>query len=165
MLAIESDGNLLRIHYRSYLLGLLLLAIPPALLWELGGGLLSGELDAGQQIGLALGVLLPIAGAYYLIEFSSFCFSRDQRRFRWHWRNLFRRHAGEVPFERIARVGRQSIDASDSSGAQRIYRLVVELDDASVIPLTRGFSGLHDRKLEQISDRVRAHLGHITVPR
>lgn len=165
MLDIESDGNLLRIRYRSYLLGLLLLAIPPALAWELGGSLLHGDLDTGQQIGFALGVLLPIAGAYYLIEFSCFSFARDERRFRWHWRNLVRQSAGEVPFERIARVGRQSIDASDASGAQRIYRLVVELDDASVIPLSRGFSGLHDRKLEQISDRVRAHLGHITVPR
>ena len=109
-------------------------------------------------------MLLPIAGAYYLIEFSRFCFSRDERLFRWQWRNLVRRSAGEVPFERIARVGRQAIDASDSSGRQRLYRLVVELDDASVIPLSRGFSGLHDRKLAQISDQVRAHLGHIAVP-
>jgi len=164
MLAIESDGNLLRVRYRSYLLGLLMLALPPALLYQLGGGLLAGELDNSQRIGLAIGLLLPVAGACCLIEFSSFSFALDERRFRWHWRNLFRRSAGEVPFERIARVGRQSMDASDSSGAQRIYRLVVELDDATVIPLSRGFSGLHDRKLEQIIERVRAHLGHITTP-
>jgi hypothetical protein len=164
MLAIESDGNLLRIHYRSYRLGLLLLAIPPALIYELGGSLLGGNLDGGERLGFAIGVLLPIAGAYYLIEFSRFCFSRDERLFRWQWRNLVRRSAGEVPFERIARVGRQAIDASDSSGRQHLYRLVVELDDASVIPLCRGFSGLHDRKLAQISDQVRAHLGHIAVP-
>jgi len=162
MLAIESDGNLLTIRYRSYLLGLLMLAIPPALLFELGGDLLAGELDNSQWAGLAFGLLLPVAGACCLIEFSSFSFARDERRFRWQWRSLFSRRAGEVPFERIARVGRQSIDASDSSGAQRIYRLVVELDDASVIPLSRGYSGLHDQKLEQISDRVRAHLDHIT---
>ena len=164
MLAIESDGNLLRIHYRSYRLGLLLLAIPPALFYELGGRLLAGGLDAGERIGLAIGVLLPIAGAYLLIEFSRFSFSRDARLFRWQWRNLVKRSAGEVPFERIARVGRQSIDASDSSGRQHLYRLVVELDDGRVIPLSRGFSGLHDRKLAQIGEQVRAHLGHITVP-
>ncbi len=165
MLAIESDGNLLRVQYRSYLLGLVMLAIRPALLYQLGSGLLAGNLDNSQRIGLAIGLLLPIAGACCLIEFSSFSFARDEQCFRWQWRNLLRRSAGEVPFERIARVGRQSIDASDSSGAQRIYRLVVELDDASVIPLSHGFSGLHDRKLEQISEQVRAHLGHITEPR
>jgi len=165
MLAIENDGNLLRVRYRSYLLGLLLLAIPPALLYELGGGLLAGSLRAGEKIGLAIGVLMPLAACYYLVEFASFSFSRADRRFRWRWRNLLRQRAGEVGFERIARVGRQSMDASDSSGIQRIYRLVVELDDATLIPLSRGFSGLHDRKLDRIVERIREHLGHIeTAP-
>jgi len=164
MLAIEDDGNLLQVHYRSYLLGLLLLAIPPAIVYELGGGLLAGSLQASEKIALAIGVLLPLAGAYYLVEFARFSFSRAERRFRWQWRNLLRHSAGEVPFERIARVGRQAIDASDSSGVQRIYRLVVELDDATLIPLSRGFSGLHDRKLDTIAERIRLQLGHIEAP-
>lgn len=164
MLAVEDDGNLLQVRYRSYLLGLLLLAIPPAMLYELGGGLLAGSLQANEKIGLAIGVLMPLAGAYYLIEFAGFSFSRADQCFRWHWRNLLRRSTGEVSFERIARVGRQSMDASDSSGAQRIYRLVVELDDATLIPLSRGFSGLHDRQLDVVAERIRRHLGHIETP-
>ena len=165
MLALERDGTTLKVRYRSYLPGLLLLAIPPAMIAELGGGLLEGSLESGEKIGLAIGVLLPLAGAYFLVEFACFSFCREDGRFRWRWRNLLRQESGEVALERIARVGRDSIEASDSSGTQRIYRLVVELDDESVIPLTRGFSGLHDRKLEQIADQVREHLGHFVTPR
>lgn len=163
MLETERDGNTLKVHYRSYLLGLLLLTIPPAMIYELGGGLLGGNLESSEKIGLAIGLLLPLAGAYYLVEFGCFSFSLDDCRFRWRWRNLLRRSSGEVPLDRVARVGRESMEASDSSGAQRIYRLVVELDDATVIPLTRGYSGLHDRRLDDIVDQVREHLGHFVT--
>ena len=165
MLATERDGNTLKIRYRSYLPGLLLLTIPPALVYELGGRLLEGGLDSSEKTALAIGLLLPLAGAYYLVEFACFSFSLEDCRFRWQWRNLLRRSSGEVPLERIARVGRESMAASDSSGAQRIYRLVVELDDATVIPLSRAFSGLHDRKLDRIVDQVREHLGHFVTPK
>jgi hypothetical protein len=164
MLATERDGNTLRIRYRSYLTGILLLTIPPALVYELGGGLLEGSLDSSEKIALAMGLLLPLAGAYFLIEFGCFSFSLEDCRFRWQWRNLLRSRSGEVPLERIARVGRESMEASDSSGAQRIYRLVVELDDATVIPLSRSYSGLHDRRLDRIVDQVREHLGHFVTP-
>jgi len=165
MLATESNGNTLKVHYRSYLAGLLLLVIPPALVFELGAGLLDGSLETSEKVGFALGFLLPLGGAYLLIEFACFSFSREDGRFRWRWRNLLRRKSGEAPLERIARVGRESIEASDSSGTRRIYRLVVELDDDTVIPLTRSFSGLHDRKLDRIVDQVREHLGHFETPR
>jgi hypothetical protein len=165
MLATERNGRTLEVRYRSYLLGLLLLTVPPALIYELGGGLLDGSLESSEKAGLAIGLLLPLAGAYYLVEFGRFSFSLEDCRFRWQWRNLLRRSSGEVPLERIARVGRESLEASDSSGAQRIYRLVVELDDATVIPLTRGYSGLHDRRLDQIVDQVREHLGHFVTPK
>ena len=165
MLATERDGSTLKVLYRSYLPGLLLLTLPPALIYELGGGLLDGSLETSEKIGLAIGVLLPLAGAYYLVELACLSFFREDGRFRWRWRNLIRRKSGEVSLARIARVGRESLVASDSSGAQRIYRLVVELDDDSVIPLTRGFSGLYDRKLDRIVDQVREHLGHFMNPR
>jgi hypothetical protein len=155
MLATERDGNTLRIRYRSYLTGILLLTIPPALVYELGGGLLEGSLDSSEKIALAMGLLLPLG---------CFSLSLEDCRFRWQWRNLLRSRSGEVPLERIARVGRESMEASDSSGAQRIYRLVVELDDATVIPLSRGYSGLHDRRLDRIVDQVREHLGHFVTP-
>jgi hypothetical protein len=164
MLSTERDATTLKVLYRSYLPGLLLLAFPPVLIYELGGGLLDGNLETSEQIGLALGVLMPLAGGYYLIEFACFSFSRADGRFRWRWRNLFGLKSGEVSFERIARVGREAIDASDASGTQRIYRLVVELDDDTVIPLTRGYSGLHDRKLERIVDQIREHIGHVVLP-
>lgn len=165
MLATERDGTTLRVLYRSYLPGLLLLTVPPVLIFELGGGLLAGSLETSEKIGLAIGVLLPLAGAYLLIEFACFSFCRDDDRFRWRWRNLLRQESGEVSLVRIARVGREAMAASDSSGTQHIYRLVVELDDESVIPLTRGFSGLHDRKLERIVDQIREHLGHFVTTR
>lgn len=161
MLATERDGNTLKVRYRSYLAGLLLLVIPIVLAWELGAELLDGNLEASEKTGLVLGVLMPLAGACYLIEFACFSFCREDGRFRWRWRNLLSRKSGDVPLDRIARVGRESMEASDSSGSQRIYRLVVELDDDTVIPLTRRFSGLHDRKLDRIVDQVREHLGHV----
>ena len=163
MLATERNGKTLEIRYRSYLLGLLLLTIPPTVIYEFGGGLLDGNLESSEKIGLVIGLLLPLAGSYYLVEFASFSFSLEDCRFRWQWRNLLRRSSGEVPLDRIARVGRESMQASDSAGAQRIYRLVVELDDATVIPLTQSYSGMHDRRLDQIVDQVREHLGHFVA--
>jgi len=41
----------------------------------------------------------------------------------------------------------------------------VILDDGSVIPLTRSFSGLYDKKLDQIVDQIREHLGHFVAMR
>jgi len=165
MLATEQNGKTLEVRYRSYLPGLLLLTIPPPVVYEFGGGLLHGSLESSEKIGLVIGLLLPLAGTYYLVEFASFSFSLEDRRFRWQWRNLLRRSSGEVPLDRIARVGRESMQASDSAGAQRIYRLVVELDDATVIPLTHRYSGLHERRLDHIVDQVREHLGHFVAPK
>ena len=50
-----------------------------------------------------------------------------------------------------------------STGLRYIYRLVVVLDDDSVIPLTRGFSGLYDKKIDRIVDQIREYLGHVVA--
>ena len=57
------------------------------------------------------------------------------------------------------------MDSSDSDGVSYIYRLVVELDDGSIVPLTRSFSGMHDRRLDGIVAQIREYLGHIVAPR
>ena len=161
----ESDQSTYRVSYRSYLLGTLLLAIPPILLFELGGALLAGSLEASELAGLAFGLLLPLLGAWYLIEFADFCFSREDGLLHWRWRNIWRREAGRVELQRISGVRREAMDSSNANGVSYIYRLIVELDDGRVIPLTRSFSGVHDRRLDQIVAQVREFLGHVVTSR
>ncbi|UCH41220.1 MAG: hypothetical protein JSU67_05965 [Gammaproteobacteria bacterium] len=165
MLATEQDESTYRVYYRSYFLSLLLLLIPPALLYEHGPSLLDGSIDASDLAGLIIGIVLPLLGAYYLTEFACFSFSLEQDVFRWRWHNFIRRREGQVPLQRVVKVRRESLESSGSAGLGYAYRLVVILDDDSVIPLTRGFSGLHGRKLDQIVDQIRAHLGHFVPVR
>lgn len=165
MYTTEIDRSTYRVSYRSYLLGVLLLVIPPALLYEHGAALWHGSLENSELAGLAFGLLLPLFGAWFLIEFASFSFSRDDGLLRWQWRNVWRRQTGKVALERIVRVARESMDSSNSNGVSFIYRLIVELDDGSIIPLTRSFSGLHDRRLDEIVAQIREYLGHVVTPR
>ena len=165
MLATEIDESNYYVTYRSYLLSLLFLLVPPALLYEHGPILFDGSIASSELAGLVIGIVLPLVGAYYMTEFASFNFSLDQDRFDWRWHNFIRRRSGQVPLHRVAKVRREALESSASSGLQYSYRLVVILDDGSVIPLTRGFSGLHDKKLDQIVDQIRAHLGHFVALR
>ena len=161
MLSATEDADGYRVHYRSYRLALVLLLLPPLMLFEHLPSLLDGSIDNSELAALVIGVLLPLLGAYLLIEIASFSFSLHDNRFRWQWRNLFRRRALELPLERVVRVRRESVDAGDSSGSGYSYRLVVDLDDGQVIGLTRSYSGTHDRRLDQIVEQIRAYLGHI----
>ena len=163
MLASEYNETTYRVRSRSYVISLVLVLLPPALLYELGPSLLDGSIKTGELAGLGIGVILPLVGAFYLLEFASFTFSTDDAVFRWYWSNLFRRKSGEVPLSRVARVRREALETSVSSGSQYSYRLVVILDDDTVIPLTRGFSGIHDRQLDKIVDQIREHLGHFVA--
>ena len=132
MLDIEQDDSSLRVHYRSYRLALVLLILPPLILFEHVPALLDNSIETSDLAALILGVVLPLFGAYLLIEFASFSFSLRDNRFTWRWRNLLRRKS---------------------------------LDDGSIIGLTRSYSGIHDRKLDQIVDQIREYLGHVVPMR
>ena len=160
MLVTEEDESAYRVRSNSYVLALVLLCLPPLMLIELGPGIIDGSIKTGELVGLFIGVLLPLAGAYYLFELSSFTFSRTDGVFRWRWRNLLQKKAGEVPLTRITKVRRDAIESGDSGGLQYSHRLVVILDDDTIIPLTRGYSGLHGKKLDQIVDQIRDFIGH-----
>ena len=160
MLVTEEDKSAYRVRSNSYVLALVLLCLPPLMLIELGPGVIDGSIKTGELVGLFIGVLLPLAGAYYLFEFSSFTFSRTDGVFRWRWRNLLQKKAGEVPLTRITKIRRDAIESGDSGGLQYSHRLVVILDDDTIIPLTRGYSGLHGKKLDQIVDQIRDFIGH-----
>ena len=161
MYVTQEDDSEYRVHYRSFRLAVVLLLLPPLMLIELLPGLIDGDPDSGELTALMLGVLLPLIGAYFLIEFASFSFSRQEGLFRWRWRNPLRHKAGEVPLERIVEVRREAIESGDSAGNRRSYRLVVILDDNTVVGLTRGYSGFHDKKLDLIVEQIREYLGHI----
>ena len=165
MLVAEQDGSTYRVRYRSYLLSMIFLALPPAVLYELGPKLFDGSIDSGELAGMCLGILLPLLAAYYYIEFASFTFSTGDGMLRWRWSNLVTSKSGEVPLSRIARIRRDALESSASSGLQYVYRLVVVLDDETLIPLTRGFSGTHDRQLDQIVAQLRDYLGLIVPMR
>ncbi len=160
MLVTEEDESAYRVRSNSYVLALVLLCLPPLMLIELGPGVIDGSIKTGELVGLFIGVLLPLAGAYYLFEISSFTFSRTDGVFRWRWRNLLQKKAGEVPLTRIIKIRRDAIESGDSGGLQYSHRLVVILDDDTIIPLTRGYSGLHGKKLDQIVDQIRDFIGH-----
>jgi uncharacterized membrane protein (GlpM family) len=154
MLASETNETTYHVRYQSYVISLLLVLVPPAMLYQLGPSLLDGSIKTGELAGLGIGIILPLVGAYYMLEFASFTFSTDEDVFRWHWNNLLRRKSGAVPLGRVARVRREALETSVSSGSQYSYRLVVILDDDTVIPLTRGYSGIHDRQLDKIVDHL-----------
>lgn len=160
MLVTEEDESAYRVRSNSYVLALVLLCLPPLMLIKLGPGVIDGSIKTGELVGLFIGVLLPLAGAYYLFEFSSFTFSRTDGVFRWRWRNLLQKKTGGVPLTRIIKIRRDAIESGDSGGLQYSHRLVVILDDDTVIPLTRGYSGLHGKKLDQIVDQIRDFIGH-----
>ena len=163
MLATEEDENAYRVRYKSYVISVIFLCIPPLLLIELGPRLIDGSIEDGELVGLLIGILLPLLGAYFYIEFADFSFSRNDGLFRWRWRNLVKRKAGQVPLGRIARVRRDALESGDSAGLQYSYRLVVILDDNTMIPLTRGYSGLHAKQLDQIVDQIRDYIGHTST--
>lgn len=161
MYVSQEDDSAYQVHYRSYRLAVVLLLLPPLMLIELVPGLIDADPNNGKLMALILGVLLPLIGAYFLFEFASFSFSREQGLFRWRWRNLLAHEAGEVPLERIVQVRREAIESGDSAGNRRSYRLVAMLDDSTVVGLTRGYSSFHDKKLALIVEQIREYLGHI----
>jgi hypothetical protein len=158
MLSSKQDDCAYRVHYRSYWLGIALLVLPPLMLFEHLPALLDGSIARSDVAALLLGVLLPLTGAYLLVEIASFTFSQRDNRFSWRWRNLLRRRSLDVPLERVAQVRREAIEVGDSGYS---YRLVVVLDDNSIIGLTRGYSGIYDRQLDHIVNQVREYLGHV----
>ncbi len=161
MYETEEDDSEYRVQYRSYRLAVVLLLLPPLVLIELGPGLVGGDTGTSELTALILGLLLPLIGTYFLIEFASFSFSRQEGLFRWRWRNLLRHKAGEVPLARIVQVRREAIESGDTAGNRRSYRLVVILNDNTVVGLTRGYSSFHDKQLDLIVEQIREYLGHI----
>jgi hypothetical protein len=165
MLVSEQDDSALRVHYRSYRLALVLLVLPPLMLFEHVPALLDNSIETSDLAALIIGVALPLAGAYLLTEFASFRFSQRDNHFRWRWRNLLRRKSLELPLQRVVRVRRESVESGDSGGSGHSYRLVVVLDDGTVIGLTRSYSGIHDQKLDRIVNQIREYLGHVVSMR
>jgi succinate dehydrogenase flavin-adding protein (antitoxin of CptAB toxin-antitoxin module) len=162
MLTSNQDETGFVARYRSYRLALVLLILPPLMLIEHLPALFDGSIDNSDLVALALGVLVPLLAAYLLIEIASFSFSERDNLFRWRWRNLLRHESLDLPLERVIGVRREAVEVGDSSLR---YRLIVELDDHSIVGLTRGYSGYQDKQLEQIVEQIRAYLGHIVPMR
>jgi len=161
MFVSEQDDSAYRVHYRSYWLGALLMLLPPMMLYEFTPAVIDASIDRSELAALIIGVTLPLLGAYFLIEFASFSFSLRDNQFCWRWRNLLRQKSLEMPLQRIVHVRREGMESGDSDGLQFSYRLVVVLDDGSVVGLTRGYSGIHDKRLDQIVNQIREYLGHV----
>ena len=161
MFTSEQDDFTYRVHYRSYRLGALLLLVPPLMLYEFSPAVIDASIEGSALAGLIIGVLLPLIGAYFLIEFASFSFSLRDDQFCWRWRNLLRHKSLEIPLQRIAQVRRESLESGDSTGDRYTYRLVVVLDDESIVGLTHGYSRIHDKQLDQMVNQIREYLGHV----
>ena len=162
MLDMRETENGLEVSYRCLIPPLLLLVIPPAMIYEQSGRLLDGSITRGESIGLILGILLPLIIVAWFVEFARFEFSKQEDVFRWRWRSLFRQQTGEAGLGQVVRVSRDALDAEDLAGMQSSYRLLVTLDDGRHIALTRSFSGFHDQKLDKMVEQIREYLGHFT---
>jgi len=160
MLTSDHDESTYRVRYSSYVVPLIILSLIPLLLIEHGASLLDSSIETGEFIGLCIGLVLPLVVAYFFIEIASFTFSVEDGLFSWRWRNLITSKSGQVPLNRIIKVRRDALESGDSGGPKYSYRLLVILDDQTVIPLTRGYSGLYDKKLDQIAEQIREHIGH-----
>ncbi len=161
MLTSDHDESTYRVRYSSYVIPLIFLSLIPLLLIEHGASLVDGSIETGELIGLCIGLILPLVVAYFFIEIASFTFSAEDGLFSWRWRNLISSKSGEVPLNRIVKVRRDALESGDAGGLKYSYRLLVILDDQTMIPLTRGYSGLYDKKLDQIVEQIREHIGHI----
>ena len=161
MLNYRNDDRVFHIRHSSWMAPALLLIIPPVLIYELGPGLLDGSLDRGDTVGFIIGVFGPLIAIYFIFELSEFSFTLDDNLFRWRRRDLVRREQGEVPLSRILRVRRDALHNTNSTGRKYSYRLVVILDDDTMIPLSRGYSAIHDRLLDRIVKELRNFLGHV----
>jgi hypothetical protein len=161
MFTSEQDDSAYRVHFRSYRLGALLLLAPPLMLYEFAPSVIDASIESSALAGLIIGVLLPLIGAYFLVEFASFSFSLRDNQFCWRWRNLLRHKSLEIPLQRIVQVRRESLESGDSAGVRYTYRLVVVLDDGNIVGLTRGYSRVHGKQLDQIVNQIREYLGHV----
>ena len=158
MLSVERIDSDLHVRYRHFLLPTALLVLPPLLLYTHGPALVAGELARSDLAGLALGIALPLIFACYFVEFGRFSFSRRDGLFAWHWRNLLRSERGVVALAQVVEVRREGYDTRNPLGRQSAYRLVVELDDARIIGLSHGYSGLHKHRIGRIVDEIRNYL-------
>ena len=163
MLTTEQDDNSFRIYYRSYVIALFLAIIAPLMIFEHAGSVIDGSIDRSDLAGLIIAIIVSVAGSYYMVEFSSFNFSNTSNTFSWRWRSLLRKTSGEVPLQRIVKVQREALESSGTPGVKYTYRLIVVLDDETIIPLTSGYSKLYDARLDQIAEQLRAFLG-LVVP-
>jgi hypothetical protein len=161
MFVSEQDDSAYRVYYRSYRLGALLLLAPPFMLYEFAPSVIDASIEKSALAGLIIGVLLPLIGAYFLIEFASFSFSLRDNLFCWRWRNLLRHKSLEIPLQRIVQVRRESLESGDSTGVGYTYRLVVVLDDESIVGLSHGYSGVHGMQIDQIVNQIREYLGQV----
>ena len=70
MFVSEQDDSAYRVRYRSYRLGMLALLTPPLMLYEFAPAVIDGSIETSELAGLIIGILLPLLGAYFLIEFA-----------------------------------------------------------------------------------------------
>lgn len=110
-------------------------------------------------LGIALLLLFPIFLAHYLIEFSCFTFSNTDRLFKWERRGVFHKENGNVPYEDIKNIRRESLDNTSSPRLQYRYRLVVVTKEDKVIFLSRSYSSQDGKRLDETVERIRKHTG------
>ena len=162
MLSRTRDDHQYVVHYRSYRLALLLLLLPPLMLIEHLPAVIDGSIDASDLAALLIGVFVPLLAAYLLIELSSFTFLQADNIFRFRWRNPLRKKALDLPLDRIVSVRRQVMESNHDAPRTR---LVVVLDDDSVIGLTRGYTAYQNREIDRMIEEIREYLGHIVPMR
>jgi len=155
---IESESELI-VKNRTYVGAIIFLCMIPFLLIEHGERLVSGDLEPPAIVGLFFGILLPLLGVYYFIEFGTYTFSKKDQLFSWQWNNLFRKESGVMPLTEIAKVRRDAHESEDLLGWQNTYRLIVLTKNNKSIALSRSFFGVQNREMDTIVSQIRAFIG------
>lgn len=161
MLTVTKTDTELRLDSRHYLLPCLALVLIPLLLYEFGPALMRGELDRSDLVGLLLGIAIPIFFAFFFIEFGHFRLSLADGLFSWRWRNLLGSEEGEVELKRVIGARRETLETSDRLGWQNLHRLILVLDDGREVGLTRGYTTIQRRRMDQIIEQVRDYLEYV----
>ena len=165
MLTVTKTDTDLRLDSRHYLLPCLLLILIPLLLYEFGPALIRGELDRSDIVGLAMGLFVPVFFAFFFIEFGHFRLSLADGRFSWRWRNLLHREQGEVGLKHVIGVRCETLETSDRLGWQNLHRLILVLDDGREVGLTRGYTTIQRRRMDEIIEQIRDYLEYVAPAR
>lgn len=134
----KNTPELLVVEDRSFIIHYLLWVGLAVSIFSIYKGLSGGYQARKAIIGGSIGTIICLSGIELLCVHSIFWFDRVSEKVVWLRKGLFKKEQGAVSLSEIQRARRES--SRDTDGIT--YRVVLELKDQSLLPLTKHFSGV-----------------------